>query len=240
MPAPVYRFALLAIRQMSKPMVSRTVKKAQHGASITRTVCLRLGHLSAAISSVMARWHVEEKHKPSPVNSSKQDSATGEGSTSTFGKSKEDRAVTVAPRVRSLLGSTPSSRGGRSRSGRIFFSSRPMRTVWQTFREGYSASLSEEHLVAAGAELLIELLVYFILAFVLYAEITSSAKASEAKERRLLQRIDALEQKVNELVEANKHMDLAALEVAVHVEEPRGLRWVCHKFNDVAKKALGT
>nr|CCC95309.1 unnamed protein product [Trypanosoma congolense IL3000] len=239
MPALAFRFALLAVRQLSKPIVSRTVKRAHSGSSLTRTICLQLGHLSAAISSVATKWSVEDKHTPCTTTSPDSNSTAAKDSSPSGKPSAGARSVVMAPRVRSLLGSSAAIGGRVGSSGRILFSSRPMRTAWQTFREGYAASLSEEHLVNAGAQLLVELIVYLILAAVLYAEITSAAEAYERKEKRLLQRIDALEQKVNEIVTTSKHVDVSTIEVPPHVDTPRRLSWVIHKVNSATKKLLG-
>ncbi|RNF25848.1 uncharacterized protein Tco025E_01891 [Trypanosoma conorhini] len=210
-PLPAFKFFFLAIRQLSKPVVKAIVSRAQNKATITRAVCIGFGRFSLGISLVIEKWTAEDK------------SRGGHGSWAVPGRSaaktsEPEEGLLVVPRSRSLFQTAAPPRGssGKQRIGRLFFR-RPMQSSWGAFRSAYSSSIEEESLVKTGAEVLIELLVYSILAVALYFEVSTSSQASEAKEARMLQRIEALEGKVNELIQGD-HVDaVEALEVPKRV-----------------------
>ncbi|EKG07180.1 hypothetical protein TCSYLVIO_001694 [Trypanosoma cruzi] len=206
-PLPAFRFFFLAIRQISKPVVKATVSRAKREATITRALCLSLGRFSLGISCVIEKWNSEDTTRRS------------DGSWANSGRSdaRENQAkegFLVAPRSRSLLQKNvaPGGSDGTQRIGRLFLRL-PMQTAWGAFRSAYSPSIDEERLVKIGAEVLIELLVYSILSAALYFELSTASKASEAKEACLLQRIEALERKVNELVQGHHADTVAVIEV---------------------------
>ncbi|KAG8341561.1 putative Optic atrophy 3 protein (OPA3) [Trypanosoma vivax] len=225
MPTPLYRFGFLAIRQLTKPMVTTIVRRAHSKGRITLSVCLFLGHLSNGISSVIALWGSEERraaHKSVGLSSSPEAMNPSSGKPSTVeGKCENSGKVIVAPRTRSLLSASSNmERTGREGVGRFLLLRKQMKTPWQAFRAGFTEAVPEEHLVKEGSQLLTEFCVYFVLASMLFVEIRYNARSVEARERHLYQRLDALEQKVNELVSAGSP-SLGALEVPEHPEKTR-------------------
>ncbi|KEG13677.1 hypothetical protein DQ04_00851030 [Trypanosoma grayi] len=112
-----------------------------------------------------------------------------------------------------------------------------MQSAWQTFRTAFFAPFDEERLVGAGAEVLIELLVYSVLVVVLYLELRTSSQSAEAKERQLLQRIDALERKVNELIQDHHEGALDALQTPEPVVVSR-LGRITQKLNGLLSAVL--
>ncbi|EKF39238.1 hypothetical protein MOQ_000541 [Trypanosoma cruzi marinkellei] len=206
-PLPAFKFFFLAIRQISKPVVKATVSRAKREKTITRALCLSLGRFSLGISCVIEKWNAEDIPR--------RGDGLGTNSGSSAAKENQVReGFLVAPRSRSLLQKNTTSGGsdGTQRIGRLFLRL-PMQTAWGAFRSAYSSSIDEERLVKIGAEVLIELLVYSILSAALYFELSTASKASEAKEAGLLQRIEALERKVNELVQGHHGDTLAVIEV---------------------------
>lgn len=81
----------------------------------------------------------------------------------------------------------------------------PYRSVWTVFRKTFLAPFPEQKLIDAGAELLIELLAFFILAVILAFELRQQSKVTAAKEAHLEARLTAIESTVNELVRHSKN-----------------------------------
>ncbi|TPP53058.1 Optic atrophy 3 protein (OPA3) family protein [Leishmania donovani] len=143
-----------------------------------------------------------------------------ESSIATTAKSAATPA-TVTPRSRSLLQSVvygPQPKGGAvdtydstvfldlSRTvgevARVFIRY-PSRSAWDVFRQTFLAPFPEDRLVAAGADLLIELVAYTVLCTLLVVELYQQSRTSAAKEAHLQARLEAIESKVNELVECS-------------------------------------
>ncbi|RNF10621.1 hypothetical protein TraAM80_01437 [Trypanosoma rangeli] len=206
-PLPAFRFFFLAIRQLSKPVVKAIVSRAQRKATVTRAVCIGFGRFSLGISLVVEKWVAEDR------------SRGGDGSMAGLGRSaaktcEDEKGLLVAPRSRSLLQTTtaPSGSSGKQRIGRLLLG-RPMQSSWEAFRSAYSPSIEEGPLVKTGAEVLIELIVYSILAVALFFEISTASLAAEEKETCLLKRVEALEGKVNELIQDHHADAVKELEV---------------------------
>lgn len=131
--------------------------------------------------------------------------------------------ATVTPRSRSLLQSVvygPQPKGGPAdtydssifldpsrtvgEAARVFIRY-PSQSAWDVFRQTFLAPFPEDRLVAAGADLLIELLAYTILCTLLVVELMQQSRTTAAKEAHLQARLEAIEAKVNELVERNNN-----------------------------------
>ncbi|CAG9570158.1 conserved hypothetical protein [Leishmania major strain Friedlin] len=143
-----------------------------------------------------------------------------ESSIATTAKSAATPA-TVTPRSRSLLQSVvygPQPKGGTvdTRDSTVFldlsrtvgevarvFIRNPSRSAWDVFRQTFLAPFPEDRLVAAGADLLIELVAYTVLCTLLVVELYQQSRTSAAKEAHLQARLEAIESKVNELVECS-------------------------------------
>ncbi|KAK7200684.1 Optic atrophy 3 protein (OPA3) [Novymonas esmeraldas] len=129
--------------------------------------------------------------------------------------------ATVTPRSRSLLQSVvygPQPKGGVvdtydssvfldpsrtvGEAARVFIRY-PTRSAWDVFRQTFLDPFPEDRLVAAGADLLIELVAYTVLCTLLVVELLQQSRTSAAKEAHLQARLEAIESKVNELVEHN-------------------------------------
>ncbi|KAH9599816.1 Optic atrophy 3-like [Trypanosoma melophagium] len=224
-PLPAIRLFLLAVRQISKPVVKATVTRAQNKATLTRALCIGLGRFSLGISRVVGKWAAEERvNRRVGTNSygnsdtTNTGSSTESGETTANGKDITTENLVVAPRSRSLLRATSED---TMRSSRLFFVRRPVESAWQAFRTAFFAPCDENVLVNTGAELLIELIVYSILVVVVYFELRTSAISAEAKEKYLLGRIEALERKVNELIEEHHRDEVDTIEVPEHVRVTR-------------------
>lgn len=76
----------------------------------------------------------------------------------------------------------------------------PYRSTWFVFRMTFLAPFPAKRLVSAGAELLIELLAYTVLAMMLFFELRQQFAAAAAKEAHLQARLEAIEEKLNHLV----------------------------------------
>ncbi|KPA76941.1 hypothetical protein ABB37_07320 [Leptomonas pyrrhocoris] len=130
-------------------------------------------------------------------------------------------AATVTPRSRSLLRSVvygpqlkdspadtydstvfldPTRTVGEA--ARVFIRY-PARSSWDVFRQTFLAPFPEDRLVAAGADLLIELVAYTVLCTLLIVELLQQSRTTAAKEAHVNARLEAIEAKVNELVEQN-------------------------------------
>ncbi|ORC88580.1 uncharacterized protein TM35_000162180 [Trypanosoma theileri] len=224
-PLPAIRLFLLAVRQISKPVVKATVMRAQNKATFTRAVCIGLGRFSFGVSRVVAKWSAEERvSRRQGVNGNSNSSSNTGSSTATSGdaatksKDKETENLVSAPRSRSLLRAASED---TMRSSRLLFVRRPVESAWQAFRTAFFAPCDEKVLVSTGAELLIELIVYSILVVVLYFELSTQAKAAEAKHKYLLSRIEALERKVNELIEEHHEGEVETIEAPAPVRVTR-------------------
>lgn len=77
----------------------------------------------------------------------------------------------------------------------------PGRSSWDVFRQTFLAPFPEDRLVAAGADLMIELVAYTVLCTLLVVELLQQSRTSAAKEAHVNARLEAIEAKVNELVE---------------------------------------
>lgn len=197
-PVLALKFIFLAIRQVSKPLMKTTVARVQQSNIIIRSVCIMLGRFTLGISCVVAKWAADEKRAAAPTSGC--NGAEG---------------LLVTPRSRSLLRGDAGKKAGAQTQliGKLFFHRRPITSTWQAFRSGYSSSTAEEELVSSGAALFTELLIYFLLALILFFELSYASKASEAKEKNLFRRIEALEQKVNELVKEHHEVSMEPLTV---------------------------
>jgi hypothetical protein len=79
----------------------------------------------------------------------------------------------------------------------------PARSSWDVFRQTFLAPFPEDRLVAAGADLMIELVAYTVLCTLLVVELMQQSRTTAAKEAHVNARLEAIEAKVNELVEHN-------------------------------------
>lgn len=75
----------------------------------------------------------------------------------------------------------------------------PLRQLRRTWVRHFHPPLPDASLRDAGAELLVELLVFLIAALILSYELAQNAAAAAEKERRLFERISQLEAKIDEL-----------------------------------------
>ncbi|EPY35254.1 hypothetical protein STCU_01173 [Strigomonas culicis] len=142
----------------------------------------------------------------------------------------------VAPRSRSLLaeityGPLPKEQDTYDRSvfldpkrtageaARVFIW-HPYRSAWDVFRQTFLVPFPEKRLVDAGAELLIELSAYVVLALLLFWELQQQSRAAAAKEAHLQARLEAIEAKVNELARVTqRHADARAVDELAPVPE---------------------
>lgn len=128
-------------------------------------------------------------------------------------------AATVTPRSRSLLQSVvygPQSKESTTdtydssvfldpsrtvgEAARVFIRY-PARSSWDVFRQTFLAPFPEDRLVAAGADLMIELVAYTVLCTLLVVELLQQSRNASAKEAHVNARLEAIEAKVNELIE---------------------------------------
>ncbi|KPI83456.1 hypothetical protein ABL78_7512 [Leptomonas seymouri] len=130
-------------------------------------------------------------------------------------------AATVTPRSRSLLQSVvygpqlkdsptdtydstvfldPNRTVGEA--ARVFIRY-PARSSWDVFRQTFLAPFPEDRLVAAGADLMIELVAYTVLCTLLVVELLQQSRTTAAKEAHVNARLEAIESKVKELIEHN-------------------------------------
>lgn len=123
----------------------------------------------------------------------------------------------VSPRSRSLLesisyGPLPQKNynssvilnpNGRTGEAVKIFILYPYKTTWELFRNRFLAPYPEDKLVDAGADLLIELMAFTILALILSYELNLQFKSNARKEALLLARIEFLEKRVTRLEKAH-------------------------------------
>lgn len=151
--------------------------------------------------------------------------AVGESQSSSATKAE---VTTATPRSRSLLqsivyGPQTKDTSADAYDGTVFldpsrtageaarvFIRYPYRSTWDVFRQTFLAPFPEDRLVAAGADLLIELLAYTVLCTLLVIELLQQSKASAAKEAHVQARLEAIESKINELVERSNEDGVAA------------------------------
>ncbi|KAG5510094.1 hypothetical protein JKF63_06989 [Porcisia hertigi] len=173
--------------------------------------------------------------------------------------------ATVAPRSRSLLQCVvygPQPQGGVAdtydstvfldpsrtvgEAARVFIRY-PTRSAWDVLRQTFLAPFPEDRLVAAGADLLIELVAYTVLCTLLVVELLQQSRTSAAKEAHLQARLEAIESKVNELVEhSNRAASLPPVQELprvpeVHVKGRLSALWgaVAHSVGYIGNGLVG-
>lgn len=80
----------------------------------------------------------------------------------------------------------------------------PYRSTWYVFRKTFYAPFPQQQLLDAGAELLVEILVFSILTLFLYLELRQTQNNNARKEAYLEARFLTIENKINELIDAGK------------------------------------
>ncbi|KAG5485334.1 hypothetical protein LSCM4_05970 [Leishmania orientalis] len=280
---PAFKFAFLAIRQVTRPVARQIVSRANTKRALTYCVCIGLGRVSLGLSGVISEWTRAEEQKQKAAKRKSEEtnaeadetalasrasvatiaavqsmgvagkaSATASGceTASTVGSSgsttttstatpvssaakapaidAEESSLaatsaatpaTVTPRSRSLLqsvvyGPQPKGKVVDTYDSTVFldpsrtvgeaarvFIRYPTRSAWDVFRQTFLAPFPEDRLVAAGADLLIELVAYTVLCTLLVVELNQQSRIAAAKEAYLQSRLEAIESKVNELVE---------------------------------------
>ena len=189
---PFIKLGVLAVRQLSKPVVSRFIKEAKAHVYLFR-VCVFCGRISLGLTGVMqkmAQMPPEEKGGSGPT----PQSPVAPKSAETLESLKSDK-FTDRPTLR-----------------------RPVQSVVQTFRRRFYAPVPEKVLCDAGAEVLVEVLAYLIAALILAYEYASSTNSAKEKEAYLLARIDALEEKVRELATEHPYIESLAISPASPVK----------------------
>lgn len=76
----------------------------------------------------------------------------------------------------------------------------PYQSAWHVFKASFLAPFPEKRLVDAGADFMIELIAYTVLALLLVIEMRQASRSASAKEEHVNARLDAIEEKINELV----------------------------------------
>lgn len=172
----------------------------------------------ATATEVAEKVHASVTASPSTTTTT---TTTTNSATTTTVQPAPTTAATVTPRSRSLLQSVvygpqlkdspadkydstvfldPSRTVGEA--ARVFIRY-PARSSWDVFRQTFLAPFPEDRLVAAGADLMIELVAYTVLCTLLVVELLQQARTSAAKEAHVNARLEAIEEKVNELIEHN-------------------------------------
>ncbi|KAG5483864.1 hypothetical protein CUR178_06861 [Leishmania enriettii] len=283
---PAFKFAFLAIRQVTRPVAKQIVSRANTKRALTYCVCIGLGRVSLGLSGVISEWTRAEEQKqkaakrkseetnaeadetalasrasaatiaavhsmgvvgkasatagdcetastvgssssttttstPTPVSSAAKAPAIDAEESSLAAPAATSAATpaTVTPRSRSLLqsvvyGPQPKGKVVDTYDSTVFldpsrtvgeaarvFIRYPTRSAWDVFRQTFLAPFPEDRLVAAGADLLIELVAYTVLCTLLFVELNQQSRIAAAKEAYLQSRLEAIESKVNELVE---------------------------------------
>ncbi|KAG5484726.1 hypothetical protein LSCM1_06547 [Leishmania martiniquensis] len=303
---PAFKFAFLAIRQVSRPVAKQIVSRANTKRGVTYCVCIGLGRFSLGLSGVISEWTRAEERKQQAAKRTSEEkaaeagesapredaavaamgaagkasatasgceaaaaAATAAGSSSSLSTATTATATTTAamkaqaidavessaaataansaatpatvtPRSRSLLqsvvyGPQPQGKVVDTYDSSVFldpsrtvgeaarvFIRYPTRSAWDVFRQTFLAPFPEDRLVAAGADLLIELVAYTLLCTLLVVELHQQSRMSAAKEAHLQARLEAIEAKVNELVEYSKSAASSPpLEELSPLREPR-------------------
>lgn len=229
---PLMKVGFLALRQVTRPVAKRIVQRAKEGHNRRLCIALgrvSLG-MSGAIMELSRQEEVkaaQERSKKSKKDTDpNQKAASSEGvkaggsSSKTSSPPLSDWAKevgTVSPRSRSLLESisygplpqkkydasvflNPNRRTGEAMKIFILY---PYQSTWELFRNRFLAPYPEDKLVDAGADLLVELMAFTILAMILSYELNLQFKSTARKEAILLARIERLEKQVARLEKAH-------------------------------------
>lgn len=269
---PLMKLGFLAVRQVTRPLARRIVDKAKDGTSRKVCIALgrvSLG-MSGAIMELAKQEEIkaaqkkkekeEEKRKKEEElgkavmpGTSAASSIPAEG-TSTKDWTKGARAV--SPRSRSLLQSLSYGPMPREKYDSTVFLDigrqtgeavkvlilYPYTSTWDLFRKRFLAPYPEQKLVDAGADLLLELMAFTILALILSYELNLQFKANARKEAILSARLQLLEKKVEQL-QALNHIPIEPFDEdsLPHLEEVVRYQWfriACRFLMDVMASAL--
>lgn len=197
---------------------TRAEEQKQREAKLKAAKTAQVTNASAAKNAAEVAMDVVGKASTA-ASSSEPTTMAGSGSGTTTTAKSAATPTTVTPRSRSLLQSVvygPQPKGGAvgtynstvfldlsrtvGEAARVFIRY-PSRSAWDVFRQTFLAPFPEDRLVAAGADLLIELVAYTVLCTLLVVELCQQSRTSAAKEAHLQARLEAIESKVNELVE---------------------------------------
>lgn len=207
--------------------VAATVAEAERDAATSAAASTNAA--SSTSSKPAASTTAEKPSSPPHTTTSATSTASTNTSSTTNTSSSSSNTVqpppttlaTVIPRSRSLLQSVvygpqlkdsptdtydstvfldPKRTVGEA--ARVFIRY-PARSSWDVFRQTFLAPFPEDRLVAAGADLMIELVAYTVLCTLLVVELMQQSRTSAAKEAHVNARLEAIEAKVNELIEHN-------------------------------------
>ncbi|EPY37923.1 hypothetical protein AGDE_06010 [Angomonas deanei] len=117
----------------------------------------------------------------------------------------------------------------------------PYRSSYDVFRHNFLSPFPEKRLVDAGAELLIELLAYVVMATILYIELKQQWKTTAAKEAYVNSRLEAVEAKVNELARLSQELvEKSNLQVSELPPVPKlQLQGRLHSLRQLAEVTVG-
>lgn len=176
------------------------------------------GAVEAEVAAAMSA-DAQSPPQPAPTSTGQAPTSSSTSSSSSTVQPPPVTLATVVPRSRSLLQSVvygPQLKDSATdtydstvfldpkrtvgEAARVFIRY-PARSSWDVFRQTFLAPFPEDRLVAAGADLMIELVAYTVLCTLLVVELMQQSRTTAAKEAHVNARLEAIEAKVNELIE---------------------------------------